>query len=372
MQTRNLLKDVAKMTINFTSIGVLIILFCLLTTVIMIWSEELPGFIARKLFHMGGGLICCLGAIICPTYIEGCIAALAATVAVVAMRLLSRLGFSDFLYSGSDEKSLGDILFPAAVLLMAWVTRIDRLSFILPVLIMSLADCSAAFVGKAIGTTNLAGYSEDKKSAEGSLAFFAVSFAASTLACAVWSNIGINKILLISFIIALCCTMAEMFSSRGTDNLIIPIIAYLLIKTLPAFSLVTIILFAALISLLFISSMISAAAMVTTFFCALRYCALLFVALVLYKAHYPNALLYIVVAAAAIMLVSSKPMTAPFGTVLFTLLCATLITGETLPGALIIVAGNAAIVAYGLSGERKRNERTDKYESAGNAVLSRG
>lgn len=185
------------MTIDFTSIGVLIILFGLLTVIITIWKKELPGFAARKLFHMGGGLICCFGAVICPTYIEGCIAAFIATAAVAAMRLFPKSGVSSFLYSGSDKNSIGDILFPSAVLLMAWVTKIDRLSFILPVLIMSLADCSAALVGKSIGTKNLAQIGEDKKTAEGSVTFFAVSFAASAVVCAVWSDIEVNKVLII-------------------------------------------------------------------------------------------------------------------------------------------------------------------------------
>lgn len=360
------------MLIDFTSIWVLLILFALLTAVIKIWSSELPGFAARKLFHAGGGLICCFGAIICPTYKEGCLAALMATVAVIAMRIASRLGISSFLYAGSDKKSLGDILFPASVLLIAWITKIDRLTFILPVLVMSLADCSAAFVGKAMGTASLARAGEDKKTAEGSLTFFAVAFAVCAVSCAALSDIAVNKVLIISFIIALCCTMAEMFSSRGTDNIIIPVTAYLLITYLRPFSSVTLLLFAAAAALLFALSAMADKAEITTLYRAARFCVMLFIASVLFAAQHPLAMLFTAVVPLCAFLIDSKPMTSPFGTVLFSLVCVSVISEATVPGALIFIAGNTATAAYLTSKASKSDERTDKDESAGNAVFARG
>ena len=371
-----MLGDVTVMTIDFSSISVLLVLFGLLTAVIKIWSNSLPGFTARKLFHAGGGLICCFGAIICPSYIEGCLAAFAATLAVLAMRLLAKRGISGFLYAGNDDKSLGDILFPASVLLLAWITKTDRLTFILPVLTMSLADCTAAFVGKAIGTKSLARTGEDKKTVQGSTAFFAVSFAVSALCGAVWSDAQVYKVIIISFIIALCCTGVEMFSSHGTDNVLIPITAYLLIKNLPSFGYATLILFAAVLTMLAIVSAIANSARVTTLFRAVRCSVMIFAALVLFTAQHPLAPYFIAVAASSVIFINSKAFSAPFGMAFTSLTLVSAITTAAAPVALLFLACNAACAAYAMRRTITRtintHERNETNEASGNAVLARG
>lgn len=360
------------MVFDFSSIAVLLLMFLLLTVAMKLLGSCLPGFAARKLYHAGGGLICCYGAIICPTYREGCTAAFIALATVALMRGLQKLGVRSFLYSDSDEKSFGDVLFPLSVLFLAYITGIDRLTFILPVMIMSVADCLAACIGKSCGTKNLAGFGEDRKTAEGSLAFFTGAYAVTALCCTAYSHLAAANIIIISFIIALCLTMTELFSSCGTDNVMIPLTAYMLIKGLTALGIGSLVLTAAVLLLLFATSLVASSAGIATLYCALRCSVMWFAALVALSINLPLGAVF-AVACALLTVFNEKAVTKDaFGVPLYcTVTCVILISNarHTYIGALLL-AGTA--IAFAVTILTKTGKRGAEIEAVGNAVVARG
>ena len=76
---------------------------------------------------------------------------------------------------GVGRDSLGEIYFPAAVCLLFLLSRGDWLLYVVPILMLALADAAAALVGIRYGLSQYR-TSDGHKSLEGSLAFFLVAF----------------------------------------------------------------------------------------------------------------------------------------------------------------------------------------------------
>jgi len=139
---------------------------------------------------------------------------------------------------GVKRRSLGEIYFTVSIVSLFWlalgnsgaVHTGDRLLFVIPMLILALADAVAALIGVRYGKTRYT-TAEGFKSAEGSLAFFMATFFSVHVPLLLFSSTGRVETLLIAIILGLLVMLLEAIAWRGIDNLFIPIGSFVLLRS---------------------------------------------------------------------------------------------------------------------------------------------
>jgi phytol kinase len=131
---------------------------------------------------------------------------------------------------GVQRDSHGDIYFPISVASVFLLSNGQPLLFCLPILILSLADATAALIGLRYGVSRYQ-TTEGKKSVEGSAAFFGVTFLSVLLVLLFFTNVGRVDIVLIALMLGLLVMMLEAIAWLGLDNLFIPLGVFLLLET---------------------------------------------------------------------------------------------------------------------------------------------
>lgn len=146
---------------------------------------------------------------------------------IVKWQGVDRAGVHNVVH-GVARNSLGEIYFPVAVAVVFVLSAGDRMLFVVPILVLTLADAVAALIGLRYGQTH---YRTDEgvKSVEGSLAFFAVTFLSVHLSLLLFSDIGRLETVLIALLIGVLVMLLEAFAWRGLDNLFIPLGSFLLL-----------------------------------------------------------------------------------------------------------------------------------------------
>lgn len=183
--------------------------------------------ITRKIVHFGTGILTLLFPILLDNH--WLVLFLCASFAVILFLSL-RFNLLKSI-NAIDRKSYGSLCYPLSVyicyLVYDWYhaahqSNIDLLIFYLPILILAISDPLAALFGKrwpigkyAVGCGH--------KSVLGSSVFFASAFIISFGILYKLYASNTTSIVAASFIIALSTTISEAFSSKGMDNLYIPI-----------------------------------------------------------------------------------------------------------------------------------------------------
>lgn len=134
---------------------------------------------------------------------------------------------------GVGRASLGDVLFPLAVVVVFWLSLrheggVARVMYLVPILILTVADAAGALVGTRYGVKTFASLS-GWKSVEGCLTFFLCAFLGAHIPILLMTDTGRAESLLIACILALVVMMFEAISTRGLDNLIVPLAAAFLL-----------------------------------------------------------------------------------------------------------------------------------------------
>jgi len=134
---------------------------------------------------------------------------------------------------GVGRASLGDVLFPLAVVAVFALSlrhggAESRVLYLVPVLILTVADAAGAMVGTRYGVKTFASLS-GWKSVEGCATFFISAFLAAHIPLLLMTETGRAESLLIACILALVVMMFEAISTRGLDNLVVPLAAALLL-----------------------------------------------------------------------------------------------------------------------------------------------
>ena len=124
------------------------------------------------------------------------------------------------------RESLGDIYFAISIGGLLLLTQNEPIFFVIPILILALADAFAAIVGKAFPIGPLAGVAKGKTAA-GCITFFIVAFSISSWTLATFADLPTTHILFLAAGLATTTCFAEAISRRGIDNLIVPGMAYL-------------------------------------------------------------------------------------------------------------------------------------------------
>lgn len=215
---------------DLIAIAIVLALAVLMLAVLAVCRRFIPGSEGlRKLAHIGTGLLAMvfpwLFSSLEPVLIVcGLSLLLLASISVVPS-FRSRLGSS--LYS-VGRSSRGEFYFPISVALLFWLTRGDKLLYVIPLLMLTFADAVAAILGTIYGKVSYEGVG-GKKSLEGSVAFFTVAFFAVHVPLLLFSNLGRSQTLLVAVDIALVVTLLEAVAWRGLDNIFIPLGGFLLL-----------------------------------------------------------------------------------------------------------------------------------------------
>lgn len=125
-----------------------------------------------------------------------------------------------------ERRTAGAYYYPFAVLL-AWIlSKGDPLTYCVPLAVMAVADTGAALVGQHAGESTYP-VMDGTRSLEGSLAFFGLAFGVVLTGCAIDGRPGWPGMLIVTLVVAVLTTSVEAVSVRGSDNVLIPYIAWL-------------------------------------------------------------------------------------------------------------------------------------------------
>ncbi|HEV8292152.1 MAG TPA: hypothetical protein VGP94_09515 [Tepidisphaeraceae bacterium] len=195
-----------------------------------------PEFL-RKLLHVGMGLVTLLLPFLFDLSWPVILLAFICALALAAAKYWKPFGA---VVGGVERASLGDIYFPVSVAIIFIAANRTSTSlvhgriilFVIPILILTLADAIAALVGVSYGAHRYTGIA-GQKSAEGSLAFFTVAFLTTNVPLLLLTTdqqMAREKVLLISLTIGFLVMLLEGIAWRGLDNLLIPLGAFILLN----------------------------------------------------------------------------------------------------------------------------------------------
>ena len=203
------------------------VLAALLATVIAIrWAAARFCFSSegsRKSVHVLMGIGCCAFPWIFDRPLPVWTLAGLATVPILALRLVPsfRKSFGGVLH-GIARPSYGEILFAPAVATVFQLSAGNTILYLVPVLILTLADAAGAMAGTRWGK-HIYKSGDGFKSIEGSSGFLLVAFACILVPLLCISSMDFAHAAWIALILATLAMMAEGFSDRGFDNIILPI-----------------------------------------------------------------------------------------------------------------------------------------------------
>jgi phytol kinase len=185
----------------------------------------------RKLLHLGSGLL----TLWFPFVFSDLWPVFLLTVSVAALlaaiklepRCRGRLGT---LLGAGDRTTFGELYFPIAVAAVFWLSaRESPLQFVIPILVLSVADAAGAVVGMRYGVSRYLG---GAKSLEGSAAVAGCAFVCTYVPLRAWGGLGVRESILIAETLALAVMLIEAGAWRGLDNLFVPIGAALILRAL--------------------------------------------------------------------------------------------------------------------------------------------
>ena len=188
------------------------------------WAPEST----RQFVHIFIGLIVASGPFIFKVNIQ----LIALSILFIVINMILLISGKVKSMHATERKSYGTVYFPTAVLIMSYFWWDKPISFILAIIVLTIADPTAAFIGKNGRTTFIPW--RDKKSRRGSLAMFGTTtliiiFGTDILARIYQAAFLIPLPVLIGLGIftAFSAALAESISFRGSDNLSTPLITFL-------------------------------------------------------------------------------------------------------------------------------------------------
>ncbi|MGI9262090.1 MAG: diacylglycerol/polyprenol kinase family protein [Woeseiaceae bacterium] len=184
----------------------------------------------RKAFHVSIG---CMSLFLPLVLTETWLIIVASTLTVVWMLAARhapciRSRFGGVLHD-ANRRSYGELYFTLSIALLLLLAGDEPLLYVTPVLILSFADAAAALVGKVFPVGRLSGPASGK-TMSGCAAFFLTAFVISLVAITVFLSIPFPSALSVAFLIAIVSGVMEAVSTRGLDNLTVPLSAYLVMN----------------------------------------------------------------------------------------------------------------------------------------------
>lgn len=183
----------------------------------------LPPEVPRKAVHVLMGLGCAALPWIFGSPFPAWILAALATAPILAIRLIPSLKSAlGHVLHGIKRPSYGEILFAPAVATVFHLSDGNKILHLVPILILTLADATGAIAGTRWGR-HIYSSGCGLKSIEGSLGFLFVAFLCCFIPLWTGGVAGMVSAIWIALILATLAMMAEGFSDRGFDNIVLPI-----------------------------------------------------------------------------------------------------------------------------------------------------
>ena len=181
-----------------------------------VYFKEHPEF-TRKLIHMLGGV----AAVSLPLFLSLDAIAILAVTCVPVMLVIRTKKFLGGLYE-VDRKSWGEVLFPIGIGMSALIASSTE-AYVFAVLVLTFSDTAAAYAGLSYAKSYIKIWNS-QKSYIGSL----VHFLSVLIICIATALVSDSQTVLLPInlcIIATICTVTELISTRGLDNVTLPCIA---------------------------------------------------------------------------------------------------------------------------------------------------
>lgn len=221
----------------FALLGTLIFLTVLYGAFYLLKSRyDLSPEISRKMVHIGLGLTTLSFPWI---FSESWPVWIMCGVSIITLLGLRHRKFRDNLggaLHSIERQSFGEICFPLSVAILFHFSHNEPVFYIVPLLVLTLADAFAAIVGVRYGQSHYDA-AEGIKSIEGSLFFFITAFLCIQIPLLLMSSYANSHIILVALFIALLIMLCEAVSWQGLDNLFIPLGAYMVLTHYLEFSL---------------------------------------------------------------------------------------------------------------------------------------
>jgi phytol kinase len=132
---------------------------------------------------------------------------------------------------GVDRRTLGALWFPLGVAAVFVAAEGRRELYVIPVLVLALADPAAAMVGRTAGAHRFGG-GRHCKSVEGSLAFLVVASGCLFVALAATTSLGFVDLVGRALVTGALLAAVEAASPYGSDNVLVPVGAHLLLRAI--------------------------------------------------------------------------------------------------------------------------------------------
>jgi phytol kinase len=184
----------------------------------------------RKLLHVGMGLVVLTFPWVFDSAWPVIVLAGGSALALILLKLNPALrAASGGVIEGVGRESLGEVYYPISVGVLWVMSDGAWLLFVIPMLILTLADALAALIGVRYGKTRYQTW-DGAKSLEGSIAFFAVAFLSVHVPLLLFTEVGRAETLWIAVILGLLAMLIEAISWKGLDNIYIPLGAFALLN----------------------------------------------------------------------------------------------------------------------------------------------
>jgi len=185
----------------------------------------------RKLMHIGSGMVALSIPWLFQTTWPVLLLCAASVAGLLAIKYLKYLKHNIGRVVGEVKReSSGDIYFPLTIAVLFLLSKGDPLFYSIPIMILTFADAAAALVGIFYGVLHYE-TRDGLKTIEGSLAFFLVAFFCAYLPMLIFTDLGSKEIFLIAFLLAFLLMIVEAAVGwKGLDNLLIPVIGFLVLK----------------------------------------------------------------------------------------------------------------------------------------------
>ncbi len=214
-------------------LGIALVLgwFCVLFAMLRLAAQryDVHPEVSRKLAHIGMGLATVSFPWIFHEVWPVWVLCAGFLLSLAALRWIAPLQFRfGKILGGIERQSWGEFHFTLAVAIVFTFTRFEPVWYVIPVLVLTLADALAALVGLRYGKTRY--YLEsDWKSFEGSLAFFVAASVSTMAASCIMTHEPLPRILVTSICVGVLAALVEAMFWGGLDNLFLPLATLLML-----------------------------------------------------------------------------------------------------------------------------------------------
>ena len=146
----------------------------------------------------------------------------------VALRWLAPLRSFGRALHAVQRNSLGEFYFVLAAVVIFVLAAGETVLFLIPILILTLADPAAALIGTRFGSRRYP--TGAGKSVEGSIAFLATAFYCAYFPLLLLTPHAAYSCAMLAAVVAAMTTLCEAVADRGLDNLVVPLSAFVALQ----------------------------------------------------------------------------------------------------------------------------------------------